>query len=83
MRTTVTLDPDVAELLEQAMAERKLPFKRVINDAIRRGLGAEPSVDFAFPTFQMGSMQVEITHALRVAADLEDEALVGKMAEGR
>lgn len=38
MRTTVTLDPDVARLLEQAMAARGQSFKEVLNHAVRRGL---------------------------------------------
>lgn len=38
MRTTVTLDPDVVRLLEQAQAARGQSFKEVLNHAIRRGL---------------------------------------------
>jgi hypothetical protein len=38
MRTTVTLDPDVVELLQQAMAARRQSFKEVLNAAVRRGL---------------------------------------------
>ncbi len=35
MRTTVTLDPDVKELVERAMRERGLTFKDAINQAVR------------------------------------------------
>jgi hypothetical protein len=38
MRTTVTLDPDVVNLLEQAMAVRRQSFKDALNNAVRRGL---------------------------------------------
>ena len=39
MRTAVTLDPDVARLLnEQARPTRK-PFKEALNAAVRMGLG--------------------------------------------
>jgi hypothetical protein len=38
MRTTVTLEPDVARLIEEAMRRRRQSFKQVINDAVRRGL---------------------------------------------
>ena len=38
MRTTLTLDPDVASLLRARMAERKSNMKQVVNDALRRGL---------------------------------------------
>ena len=38
MRTTLTIDPDVAQEIRQRMAEKKLPLKRVVNDALRVGL---------------------------------------------
>ena len=38
MRTTLTLDEDVAILLERARAERGASMKEVVNDALRRGL---------------------------------------------
>lgn len=40
MRTTLTLDPDVAKLLEEEAHRRRLPWKQVVNEAIRRGLAA-------------------------------------------
>jgi hypothetical protein len=38
MRTTLTLDDDVAALLEQMRAARGSTFKQVVNDALREGL---------------------------------------------
>ena len=38
MRTTITLDSDVASRLERLRAGR--PFKELVNDALRRGLDA-------------------------------------------
>ena len=38
MRTTLTLDPDVAVLLKRVMAREKSPLKTVVNRAIRAGL---------------------------------------------
>ena len=38
MRTTLTLDDDVAALLERLRQERQLPFKTVVNEALREGL---------------------------------------------
>jgi hypothetical protein len=40
MRTTLTLDPDVAKLLEEEAHRRRVPWKQVVNEAIRRGLAA-------------------------------------------
>ena len=42
MRTTLTLDPDVAKLLEDAVHRTRRPLKFVVNDALRRGLGSFP-----------------------------------------
>ena len=38
MRTTVTIDQDVAVEIEKVMAKRKMRFKDLINDALRLGL---------------------------------------------
>ena len=39
MRTTLTLDPDVATRLRQEMRRSGKGLKIVVNDALRRGLG--------------------------------------------
>jgi hypothetical protein len=38
MRTTLTLEPDVAEGLRRRMADKKISLKRAVNDALRAGL---------------------------------------------
>jgi RNase adaptor protein for sRNA GlmZ degradation len=38
MRTTLTLDPDVAMNVKKRMAEEKLTFKETVNQALRHGL---------------------------------------------
>jgi hypothetical protein len=43
MRTTLTLEPDVARLIEDAVHRERRPMKRVVNDALRRALA--PQVD--------------------------------------
>lgn len=40
MRTTLTLDDDVAARLRAAVRKRRLPFKAVVNEALREGLDA-------------------------------------------
>jgi hypothetical protein len=37
MRTTLTLDPDVARALEEEAHRQRKPFKQVVNETIRRG----------------------------------------------
>jgi len=84
MRTTVTLDPDVEVLIKRAMDERGLSFKQAINEAIRAGMtGPGPGTQPSFPTHDMGEPLVDITKALRLAGELEDDELGRKLAQGR
>ena len=46
MRTTVTIDPDVQQLLQDAMQRSRQSFKETLNQALRRGLAdMAPPVD--------------------------------------
>jgi hypothetical protein len=84
MRTTVSLDPDTRLLIERAMRERGLSFKEAINEAIRAGLGASNAAPRAYTTPRaLGPARVDLTKALRLASDLEDDALARRLAEGR
>ena len=38
MRTTVTIDPDVQQLIQDAMQRSRRSFKETLNQALRRGL---------------------------------------------
>jgi hypothetical protein len=38
MRTTLTLEPDVAQKLKRRMAEKKISLKAAVNEALRAGL---------------------------------------------
>ena len=49
MRTTVTLDADVEQLLRQAMQQGRKSFKEALNEAVRLGLkGARAEGEPAF-----------------------------------
>jgi len=41
MRTTVTLEPDVAAKLKELAHRRRTSFKATLNDVLRRGLTAQ------------------------------------------
>lgn len=81
MRTTLTLDPDVAALLKKLVARSEKPFKQAVNDALRRGLTAEfkersakkPYV-LKLPPSAGGDFLVDITDngALQEMMDRED-----------
>lgn len=84
MRTTVTLDPDVTLLIKRAMQERGVTFKQAVNDAIRAGTTAKRTRSKAsFPTHDMGEPLVDVTKALRIASELEDEERIRKLAAGK
>jgi len=81
MRTTVTLDEDVAAKLKMAARERGVSFKQALNDAVRAGLSrpSEPRA-YRLPTFHLGLRSgVNLDKALRLAAELEDAEVVHKL----
>ena len=43
MRTTLTLDEDIALTLRERARLLDLPFKQVVNETLRRGLSPEPN----------------------------------------
>lgn len=52
MRTTLTLDSDIADLLQRTARRDGLSFKRVVNDALRAGLKSQSQLP-AQPRFQV------------------------------
>jgi Ribbon-helix-helix protein, copG family len=82
MRTTVTLDPDVAAKLKAVARARGISFKQALNQAVRAGLGAgrRSARPFQPYTQPMGLRAgVRIDKALQIAAALEDEEIVRKL----
>jgi hypothetical protein len=76
MRTTVTLDDDVARALEQLRRERGLGTSAALNELVRRGLAATqpPAKPFRQRTSTMGPARIpldDIGHGLEL---LEGEA---------
>ena len=84
MRTTITLEPDVEALVRRAMRSRQASLKTVVNDALRAGLAAPGDGRGAFRqrTHDMGEPAVDLTSALRLAAEMEDEELARRLAVG-
>ena len=83
MRTTVTLDPDVEALIKAAMRERSLSFKEALNAAVRDG-AVSPLQQPVVPsvTYDMGEPLVDVTKALRLAGELEDQERAARLAVG-
>jgi len=84
VRTTLTLDADVEQLLRRAMQARGVSFKEAVNDGLRRGLRQRRPKETAVttPTFDLGEPVVDLTKALALAGALEDEALAAKLQRG-
>ena len=79
----MTLEPDVEALIRRAMRERGLTFKEAVNEAIRAGSGASAERPPArFPTYRMGEAIVDVTKALRLAGELEDQERAARLARG-
>lgn len=86
MRTTLTLDADVAAALRRQAAEQHVSFKQVVNDAIRRGLrGGIPQAMPEPPSFDLGGPTngVDLDHTSRLLGDLEDDELQRKRSLGK
>jgi len=60
-------------------------FKQVLNNAIRDGIRTMKRREEAFEplTFDMGKPRVDLTKAAALAAELEDDELVGRYRRGR
>lgn len=81
MRTTVTLDEDVAAALHAAARARGVSFREALNSAVRAGLSASPAQtqSFRMPTRALGLRPgIDLDTALRLAGELEDEEAVRK-----
>jgi|GEM_PF-2194177 hypothetical protein len=57
MRTTLTLDDDLAVMLKREAEATRRPFRDVVNDAIRRGMveSAAPRDVIEVPVFDLGN----------------------------
>ena len=84
MRTTLTLDPDVARLVEAEVHRARKPMKQVVNDALRRGLAGagrsakrkpyrvQPHVASLLPG-------IDRTRLNALADELEDASRIGSL----
>ncbi len=88
MRTTLTLDPDVAQLIDDEAHRQRKPVKQIVNEALRRGLGPEaqsrPQKRWRVRPHRTALRAgIDITTLNRLADELEDEAVVEKLRAGK
>jgi hypothetical protein len=82
MRTTVTLDADLIARVRELANERGISFKDALNAAIRAGLaqGGGRGRPYREQTRALRVRPgVDLTKALSLADDLEDEATIRKV----
>lgn len=82
VRTTLTLDPDVARMLQEEAHRLRKPFKDVVNDAIRRGLAPQRRAATAPYRVKVHSTKlrpgVDRAGFNKLADELEDEGVMKK-----
>jgi hypothetical protein len=84
MRTTITLEPAAEAYVRNLMRERGLTFKQAVNKAILDGAEApEGRKQFSTPTYDMGKARIDITKALQIAGELENQEIIRKMQMGK
>lgn len=78
MRTTLTLDDDVAAALASRRSERGTGLRAEVNELLRAGLAAasrpagDPSEPYELPTFDPGRALIADHRALKDLLDEED-----------
>lgn len=86
MRTTVTLDEDVAQSVRATMRERGTGFKETLNELLRRGLHSDtPAPEpYEMPVFDSPIRAgVDLDKALALAGAIEDEETLRKLEMGK
>lgn len=80
MRTTLTLDDDLAVLLRRKARESGRSFRDVVNDALRAGLaGSAAPIQVEVPEpRRLGRPRVDLTQALSLAASMDDQRILGQ-----
>jgi hypothetical protein len=86
MRTTLTLDPDVAAKLKDEARRRGVSFKEIVNSSLRRGLAANQpeGTPYRVPSRSMRAKRgLDLDQARELADRLEDEEVLRKTSVGK
>jgi hypothetical protein len=74
VRTTLTLDEDIAAKLKDETRRSGRPFRDIVNETLRRGLltrKAKPAVPISLPRFALGLRDgIDLDNAERVLDEL-------------
>ena len=78
MRTTLTLDDDVAAKLKSLARRTGRAFREVVNDTLRRGLVGPPAATAPRPPFKVEARAL----GLRAGVDMDNIAALLEQVEG-
>lgn len=87
MRLTLSVPDDLFRELRRRARAEGVSLRRVVEEGLRPGIAAgkagtrPPSLPR--PVFDLGKPLVNLDHALRLAAEMEDEEILRKMGTGR
>jgi len=85
VRTTLTLDDDLADALKRKAAGAGRPFEDVVNEmprvGLESGLDRRPARRYRVTPAHLGGVSpgVDLDEALRLAASLEDEETIRRL----
>jgi hypothetical protein len=85
MRTTLTIDDDLIRKLRENAHEKGVPFKEIVNQALKVGLvhldKPKRIKPYKCKTFSLGyPPSADLDHALNLADRLESEEIARKLA---
>lgn len=86
MRTTLTLDSDLADKLKEQARRQGVSFKEIVNSNLRRGLAAgdAPASPYKLKPRPMRAKRgLELDQARDLADRLEDEEVLRKTSVGK
>lgn len=85
MRTTVRIDDELLDEMKEQARRESVSLTRILNRALRLGLRAPRAraarrLRYREQAHSMGVPQLALDKALALAAALEDEKVIGKLA---
>jgi hypothetical protein len=86
MRTTLTLDPDVAAKLKEEARRQGISFKEAVNSNLRRGLATGKPAAATYrvePRPMRAKPGLDLDQARHLADRLEDEEVLRKTSVGK
>lgn len=86
VRLTLSIPDDLYRELRRRARAEGVSLRRVVEESLRAGIAANKAgtrpACLPRPVFDLGKPSVNLDHALRLAAEMEDEEILRKMRTG-